>query len=41
MAPAIDNMHQLLQKMQMVGGPESQYTGIDEGVEYDEVAIGD
>ena len=25
----------------MVGGPESQYTGIDEGVEYDEVAIGD
>jgi len=27
--------------MQMVGGAGSQYTGIDEGVEYDEVAIGD
>lgn len=41
MVPAMDNHHQLLQKMTSVGGPESQYTGIDEGVEYDEVAIGD
>jgi hypothetical protein len=31
----------LLKQMKMVGGAESQYNGIESGVEYDTKSIGD
>jgi hypothetical protein len=39
MVPSMDNQRQLMQMMTMVGGQESQYTGIDEGIQYDEESI--
>lgn len=41
MVPSMDNHHELMQKMYLVGGKESQYTGIVEGITYDENSIGE
>lgn len=41
MVPSMDNEDFIMQLMNTVGGPNSQYTGLESGAEYDEEAITD
>ena len=41
LVPNMDQASFLLKIMQMVGGPESGYTGLESYIEYDDDAIGD
>ena len=41
LVPSMDNEDFIMQLMNTVGGPNSQYTGLESGAEYDEVAITD
>lgn len=37
----MDQHNFLLKRMQLVGGPDSGYTGLESSVEYDQKALGD